>query len=222
MSSRQKTQVKRVRELIEGNSPYTPGFFRFESTPTQMRIRKSTVLNILVIVLILSFFVTPLGDYSKLFLNQLFSFSPDVVEENQRRRVSDYDWQLKDDNGESFNFRRSEGNVVFINLWNSWRLPCTVELRSIQKLYDRYKGQIDFYIVTDEQQPPVRAFLEKHDLTFPVTYLIYGEKSPVDIQTPPRTYILDKTGAIVVDEEGIADWDNDNVYELMETLLKSK
>ncbi len=185
-----------------------------------MRIRKRTVLNILLIAFVLSFFVTPLGDYSKLFLNRIFAFSPDIVKENQRQRITDYDWQLKDDNLESFNFNSSDGRVVFINIWNSWRLPCTVELRSIQKLYDRYKGQIDFYIMTDEEQPPVKEFMEKHDFTFPVTYLIYDEKSRLDIGDPPRSYLLDKEGFVVVDKKGIADWDHEKVYELMDTLLE--
>ncbi|WP_222983666.1 TlpA family protein disulfide reductase [Flagellimonas meishanensis] len=184
-----------------------------------MKISKKTVLNILLILFVLSFFVTPLGYYGKIALNRLFSFSPSIIETSQRDRIMDYDWKLKDADWNFFNFEKSKGNVVFINLWASWRLPCEAELASIQELYDQYKGKIDFYIITNENRPPVEEFMEKHEFTFPVTYLIIGEKMPIDPDKVPSSYLIDKQGNIVVDKEGIADWSNAKVYDLIDDLL---
>ncbi|MFD2101775.1 TlpA family protein disulfide reductase [Flagellimonas iocasae] len=184
-----------------------------------MKISKKTVLNIVLILFILSFFVTPLGYYGKLFLNRLFAFSPPIIEESQRENIPDYDWQLKDANWDFFNFEKSKGNVVFINFWASWRLPCEAELASIQELYNRYKGKMDFYIITNEERPPVEAFMEEHDFTFPVTYLIIGEKMPIASKPVPSSYLIDKSGAIVIHKEGIADWSNGKLYNLLDELI---
>jgi len=60
-----------------------------------------------------------------------------------------------------FNFKQSKGKVVFVNFWASWVLPCEAELQSIQKFYDAYKGDVDFYIITNEEREPVEAFMQQ-------------------------------------------------------------
>jgi thiol-disulfide isomerase/thioredoxin len=186
-----------------------------------MAVKRKTVLNILLIAFVLSFFVTPLGYYSKIVLNQLFAGTPDVIPAENRIAIPDYDWRLKDENWKFINFERSKGKVVFINFWASWRLPCAAELKSIQKLYDTFKGQVDFYIITNEERLPVRTFMEENNFVFPVTYLIIGDKAPLPILQPPGSYILDKNGNIVVKEDDIADWDNKTIFSLIENLLKA-
>nr|WP_299340095.1 TlpA disulfide reductase family protein [Allomuricauda sp.] len=184
-----------------------------------MKINKKTILNIVLILFVLSFFVTPLGHYGKIFLNRLFSFSPDVIEESQREKITDYDWKLKDADWNFFNFEKSKGNVVFINLWASWRLPCEAELVSIQEMYDKYQGKVDFYIITNENRPPVEEFMEKHGFTFPVTYLIIGEKMPINPDEVPSSYLIDKSGNIVIYKQKIADWSNSKVYNVLDGLI---
>ncbi|WP_421807740.1 TlpA family protein disulfide reductase [Flagellimonas sp.] len=184
-----------------------------------MKISKKTVLNIILILFVLSFFVTPIGYYGKIWLNRLFSFSPEVIEKTERQQITDYDWRLKDADWNFFNFEKSKGNVVFINFWASWRLPSEAELASIQELYDKYKGQMDFYIITNEEQEPVEAFMEEHGFSFPVTYLIIGEKMPVSADKVPSSYLLDKEGRVVIHEEGISDWSSEKVYQLLDELI---
>lgn len=182
---------------------------------------KKTMLNILLIAFVVSFFVTPLGYYGKVLLNKIFSFSPTLTEEANRARITDYDWKLKDADWNFFNFEKSKGNVIFINLWASWRLPCAAELQSIQNFYDKYGDKIDFYIITNEERLPVRAFMEEKEFTFPVTYLIIGEKTPINPDEVPSSYLIDKAGNIVIHKEkGIADWDNTTIYRLVDTLLE--
>jgi thiol-disulfide isomerase/thioredoxin len=183
-------------------------------------MRRKTLLNILLILVVLSFFVTPLGYHGKILLNRIFSFSPDVVPADERATISDYDWKLKDQNWDFINFERSRGKVIFINFWASWKLPSAAELKSIQELYNRFGSRVDFYIITNEERPPVLDFMEEHGFTFPVTYLIIGEKAPVEIKDAPGSYIIGKNGSVYVDKEGIADWDNREVSELLEDLLK--
>lgn len=184
-----------------------------------MKINKKTVLNILLFAFILSFFVTPLGDYSKVWLNKIFSFSPSVTEEMNRNQINDYDWKLKDAEWNVFNFKKSKGNVIFINFWTSWTLPCEAELESIQKLYDKYKGKVDFYIITNEEREPAEEFIQKNNFTFPITYLYIGEKMPIKDTKAPMSYLIDKKGNIVIHKKGIANWNSSKVHSLLEKLI---
>ena len=56
-------------------------------------------------------------------------------------------------------------------------------------------------------------------LTFPVTYLFIGEKLPLKDIKAPTSYLIDKQGNIVIKKEGIADWDNSKIYNLLDRLL---
>ncbi|MGD1945858.1 MAG: TlpA family protein disulfide reductase [Croceivirga sp.] len=181
--------------------------------------RKKTLLNVLLILIVVSFFVTPLGYYGKLVLNRLFSFAHDVIPIEKRKQLANYDWKLKDANWDFFSFKKSKGNVAFINFWASWRLPSEAELSSIQALYDKYGNQIDFYIITDEEREPVEIFIEKQEFTFPLTYLIIGEPAPLKIGEPPYSYLIDKEGQIVIEKDGIADWNSSTVHETIDELL---
>jgi thiol-disulfide isomerase/thioredoxin len=184
-----------------------------------MAINKKTGLNILLIVFILSFFVTPLGHFGKVFLNRLFSTSPNQIEEGLRQQLPSYHWKLKNAQWNYVNFEKSKDRVVFINFWASWRLPCEAELKDVQKLYDDYEDFVDFYIITNEEKQPVEEFMKDKAFTFPVTYQIIGEPAPLEILEPPASYIIDKEGYIVVKEDDNADWDNTEIRQLFDELI---
>ncbi|MGS2762301.1 TlpA family protein disulfide reductase [Sinomicrobium sp. M5D2P9] len=183
-------------------------------------MKKRTVKNILLILFVLSFFVTPLGFESKILLSRLFSPKPEIIEPRDREKISGYDWKLKDENWKVFNFNESDGRVVFVNFWASWRVPSIAERKSIQKLYDAYKDKVDFYVITNEEKEPVMELMEKRGYSFPVTYLIIGEKMPLDAKKVPSGYIIDKNGYIAAESDGIADWDNAGIRQLLDTLLQ--
>lgn len=188
-----------------------------------MKLNKKTFFNVLLILFILSFFVTPLGYYGKLFLNQIFSVSPKIIEESNQKTLADYEWRLKDEKWDFFSFEQSKGRVAIIVFWASWKLPaCEAEMRSLQKLYDDYKGKVDFYAITNEDRPPVEEFVKKVKITMPITYLIIGDKSPLVIKEPPASYIIGKTGEIVAAEEGISNWNANEVRQLLDRLVEEK
>ncbi|WP_276391611.1 TlpA family protein disulfide reductase [Eudoraea chungangensis] len=185
-----------------------------------MKVSKKTIWNLFIIVFVLSFFVTPIGFQAKVLLNQLFASEPDVLEPEEAYLISDFSWKLKNADGRPFNFRESKGEVIFVNFWASWRLPCVAELRSIQKMYKEYQGRMVFYLVTNEEREPVVEFMKKNDFNFPVTYLIIGEKAPFDIPEAPASYLIDRNGVIRIVQSGIADWDNQNTYQFINQLLE--
>ncbi|PCJ96956.1 MAG: hypothetical protein COA50_06610 [Flavobacteriaceae bacterium] len=181
--------------------------------------KKKTVLNVLLIAFVVSFFVTPMGYYGKVWLHRLFASSPKIIVEAERTRIVDYDWKLKDADWGFFNFEKSRENVIFISIWASWKLPCHAELRGIQKLYDIYGNKVDFYIITNEEKPPVEEFMEKNKYTFPVTYLIIGEKMPINSKKVPSSYLIDQKGNIVIYEDDITSWNSGKVHKVIDALL---
>lgn len=183
-------------------------------------MKKRTLVNVLLILVVLAFFVTPLGYESKILLNKLFASTPEITKPQEQQKISGYDWKLKDENWDIFNFNRSEGRVVFVNFWASWRIPSVAEREAVQKLYDDYKDQVDFYIITNEERAPVRELMEKRGYTFPVTYLIMGEKMPFDAKKVPSGYIVDKKGNIIARHEGMTNWNSGEVRQLLDKLTK--
>ena len=182
-------------------------------------MKRKTAYTLVLIVFILSFFVTPLGYWSKVWLTQLFAPSPEIVGADNRIKLPHYDWRLKDANWDYFNFDESKGKVVFIHFWASWHLPSSSELSDIQELYSAFNNQVDFYVVTNEERSPVEEFMEENEFTFPITYRIVGEPSPFEIPDPSGTYIIDKSGEIVVKSLKAKDWNNDKIIELLDGLV---
>lgn len=185
-----------------------------------MKNKKRLIINILIIVVVLSFFVTPLGHESKVLLNRILAFSPDAIKEEDRKPVVDFDWKLKDENWDFFNFNEAKGEVIFVHFWASWRVPSIAEVKSIQKLYTDYKEKVTFYIITNEEREPVEKFMQKHGYDFKATYLIIGEKMPFDAENTPSTYIIDKEGYIAVEKKGVANWYSKGVKTLLDELLE--
>lgn len=188
-----------------------------------MKLTKKTVLNVLLILFVLSFFVTPLGYQGKLLLNRIFSSAPELIPESSREKIENYDWRLKNENWDYFSFEKSKGRVAIIIFWASWKLPaCEAEITSVEKLYKDYKGKIDFYLITNEERPPVEEFVERHEITAPITYLIIGDKSPIEIFEPPSSYIIDKKGQIISSTEGVSDWNSDQTREIIDKLIAAE
>lgn len=182
-------------------------------------MKRSTFFTLSIIVIVLSFFVTPLGDFSKEQLNKLFATSPTIISPENQGKIDSYDWKLKRADWSYFNFKEAEGKVVFINFWTSWHLPSRAQLDDVQELYHRYGDKVKFYVITNEERELPEEMMARKGYTFPITYEIIDNPSPLKILKPSGSYLLDKKGNIVVHQTAIADWDNDKVYNLINRLL---
>ena len=116
------------------------------------------------------------------------------------------------------------GEVVVINLWATWCIPCITEMPSIQRLYERYgdRGLRVVGIAVDD--PPfadrVAAFVKERGVTFEILHEGSG-KVELDYQTRgiPATYVVARDGRIRMIRQGAADWDAPNVHAVIEQLL---
>lgn len=186
-----------------------------------MNISKSQRSNIIFLVIILILIIPQTRQPIQVLLQKgLAMFSPSVIDAEDRIVLTDYNWQLIDENGLGYNFNEAKGKVVFINFWATWCPPCIAEMPSMEKLYQDYKNDIVFLFVSNENQEIISKFKNKNAYEFVVHAAITANPKQLETSSIPRTFVIDKQGQIVIDKTGAADWNSKSVRTLLDDLLK--
>ena len=124
------------------------------------------------------------------------------------------DFTLKDLGGNSVRLSDQQGeDIILLNFWATWCVPCTKELPHFQKLHDIYQGkglQI-FAISVDGPQSSsqVKPFMQRYRYTFPV--LLDVESQVVALYNPqvilPYSLLIDRQGRIRHVQQGYSPGD---------------
>lgn len=125
---------------------------------------------------------------------------------------ADYDWTIRELDGEPLELEAFRGRVLFINLWASWCTPCVREMETIEGLRARLSDtDVEFLIVAAEAERPVRRHLRTYSYDLP----IYLEVDPIPaafgLRGLPTTWVVDREGRILILRHGEAVWDTDEV-----------
>ncbi len=184
-----------------------------------MKFLKKNWSNLLFGVFILALIIPQTRMPIQVFLQRMISFSPSEIDEEDRALLNDYQWNLTDLDSEKISFSQSEGKVILINFWATWCPPCVAEMPELQELYNIYGDRVDFYFVTNEELQPINFFLEKKDYDFPV--YITSEPSPEVLASSvlPTTYVISKSGKIIMQKTGAASWNSEKVHQVLDQLL---
>lgn len=94
------------------------------------------------------------------------------------------------------------GAPYLLNIWATWCPPCREEMPELQELHDTYAGQ-GFQVVavsidgrSDRDQ--ILAFLEEHDITFPVWHdPTWAIQDAYFLLGLPGSFLIDAEGRIV-------------------------
>lgn len=143
--------------------------------------------------------------------------------EKKPESVNAIDFTVSDPTGKNIETKDLKGKVIFINFWASWCPPCRAEFPSIQKLYEKYKGdhKVEFLTINlDDDVNAGKKFLEKDKYTIP--FLVSTGNIPTEIYNGslPTTVVLDKQGKIRLHHTGMADYSKDSFYQQLEELIK--
>ncbi len=115
------------------------------------------------------------------------------------------------------------GNVVLLNFWATWCVPCVREMPALERLAARgHDGLAVVAVSVDMKGAEVVApFAAKHELGH--IRLLYdpmaGAMRSMGVSGLPATFILDKRGRIAGRLEGAADWDSPEAEELLRFYL---
>lgn len=172
-----------------------------------------------LVILILLFLLPQTRKPIQITLNRLFAGSPEKVAEEEREELENYNWRLNRLDGTTTNFTEAEGEVIVLNFWATWCPPCVAEMPSFQKLYEDYGDRVAFYFVSQEEEAPLRRFLEKKGYTVPVYRSLTRMPERLVSNSLPTTYVISRSGEIVVDKTGAADWNTNEFRELLDGLL---
>lgn len=186
-----------------------------------MKINKSKRNNILFLVVLCLLVIPQTRLPIQVFLNKGLAFiSPNVLLKENQTQLNTYNWKLKDYNNSVFNFETTRGEVVLVNFWATWCPPCIAEMPSMQSLYNDYRDKIEFVFVSNESTEIVREFLDQKGYIFNVYSSVTVPPNTFDVSSIPRTFLIDKTGNIVIDKTGASNWNSDTVRETIDNLLK--
>ncbi|MEQ8364955.1 MAG: TlpA disulfide reductase family protein [Cyclobacteriaceae bacterium] len=131
-----------------------------------------------------------------------------------------YDFQVKDLNGNRLDFTQFKNKVVFLNLWATWCGPCRAEMPTIQKLYEKMKDNpnVAFVMLSidkDKDLPKVIRYLNDKDYTFngymPSGYLT----EQLNVPSIPTTFVISKEGKILTKEVGTTNFNTTRFYKFL-------
>jgi thiol-disulfide isomerase/thioredoxin len=175
--------------------------------------------NILFAILIILLIIPQTRTPIQVFVLRTISFSPGQIDEEERVTLKDYDWNLSTLSTENINLDRSKGKVIIVSFWATWCAPCLAEMPELQELYDNYSDKVDFYFVSNEDKATLQKFLEKKDYSIPIYMPLEPSPSALESRSLPTTFLISKSGEIVIRKTGAASWNSERIHELLDSLL---
>jgi thiol-disulfide isomerase/thioredoxin len=135
----------------------------------------------------------------------------------------DYNFKIKDLNGNVIDFKTFKGKTLFLNVWATWCGPCRIEMPSIQKLYDKInKEEIIFIMLAVDDRKSfdkVVNFVKEKEYTFPVYVPHEFLPEQLMVKTIPTTFVVNTQGKIATHETGAANYDTEEFKTFLEGLV---
>ena len=197
--------------------------FSSDSLTMLMKISKIKISNIFFIVVVVLLIIPQTRQPIQVFIHKGFAmFSPSEVDEAKQEQLEDYNWKLQDQVGNNYNFNDAKGQVVMVNFWATWCPPCIAEMPSIMELYNDYKDDVVFMLVTSEDREKVIKFMSKNNYNFVFYNSLTTPPKTLQSTSIPQTYLIDKHGKIVIDKNGAANWNSESVRDALNKLIEAQ
>lgn len=131
-----------------------------------------------------------------------------------------------DAKGEKTDVTAFAGQVVLVNLWATWCLPCVAELPALDRLQKKLDGA-KFRVLPislDRQTDPekLHAFFEKHKIENLSPYWDKNRDIPSawDYDGLPTSFLLRADGTVARIFRGPVEWDKGEAFDEISTLAK--
>ena len=109
------------------------------------------------------------------------------------------DFTIESYDGRTVTLSEQRGQVVIVNFWASWCLPCREEAAYLEQTWRKYKDKGVMFVGVDwvDTPPNALAYIKEFDITYPNGPDL-GTKTAqaYRIQGVPETYYVDKRGML--------------------------
>jgi cytochrome c biogenesis protein CcmG, thiol:disulfide interchange protein DsbE len=116
------------------------------------------------------------------------------------------DFTLTDLAGQPVQLSSLKGQVVLINFWATWCIPCRAEMPAIQQAYNARKDQ-GFTVLAvnlNEPVPDVQSYVTSLNVNFPVL-LDAGDSisNLYRVRGYPTSFFIDRGGTVAIENVGM-------------------
>jgi peroxiredoxin len=114
------------------------------------------------------------------------------------------------------------GQVVFLNFWATWCVPCRAEMPAMERVHQASRVQPFRMLAVNLQEDPatIRKFVDELQLTFDIVLDPSGEITRnYNVNNIPLTYLIDRRGMIVARALGERTWDEAPYMAYLRALL---
>ena len=184
------------------------------------KTKAGIILDFLFLVLFIAMINPPTRKTISSFVIRYTMSSPKESDKRVSLTDEDYQWRYLDKEGQTKKFADLKGKVVFVNLWATWCGPCVAEFSAINELYKAYGDKIEFVLLSNEELAVVDAFLSKKGYVVPSYRYLDEIPELLYSQSIPTTYIISKSGELVVQKKGAAKWNSTSTKELLDKLIE--
>jgi len=129
-----------------------------------------------------------------------------------------WQWNLRNQDGDLFSFDSFKGEVIFLNQWATWCPPCRAEMPDIERLFRDYGSRVRFVMLTGEDPAVAMKFIKEQGYTFPVYYGSAAGAALVS-RSIPNTTIINRKGQIIADKKGAYNWNASKIRKLIDHAL---
>jgi len=197
----------------------------FKNQWTKYRRKKTTIgiiLDFLFFALLIGMIIPDSRKVISSTVIRYTMFQPSTSSDIVFVGPNDLTCKLISPDGEVTYPKQSLGKPIFINFWATWCPPCIAEMPSIQKLYDKYEGRVDFYLISNEELSVMTKDFEKRGFNMPI-YKLNGKVSEKFYSRKiPSSFLISPEGKIVMQKHGAADWDGKKVFVIIDKMLERK
>lgn len=127
---------------------------------------------------------------------------------NVARKKANLNFTLKDVAGKDVRLSKYRGQVVLVNFWATWCVPCRVEIPALTALYRDYKdrGFVVLGVSVDSEVSAIKPFARVMKMSYPVL-IGAGREDLSSAYGPfvgfPTSVLVARDGAVCVRHVGL-------------------
>lgn len=193
--------------------------------PKKAKVTKRDIIELAVIVVIFAtIYITGsqaevFGKVQQVFLKTGVMNASELNEESYEK--ADFDFKVKDANGDVLDVKTLKGQTIFINVWATWCPPCVAEMPGINKLREQFKNDpnVHFLMISEDRDMQTAIdWVEKKGFDLPIHKTLTPLPDVYETGYVPSTFVISPAGEIVVRHTGLANYNTRKFRKLLSKL----